>query len=56
VKTATRMAKHDDTQLLARLREGESEAFDTLVGRYHGRLLRLARLFVMPYGAAVSER
>ncbi len=40
------MAKLDDKRLLVRLREGDSAAFDVLVGRYHGRLLRLARMFV----------
>ncbi|MEJ7599925.1 MAG: RNA polymerase sigma factor [Kofleriaceae bacterium] len=36
----------DEKLLLARLREGDAEAFDALVARYHGRLLRLARLFL----------
>lgn len=40
------MAPSADPQLLARLREGDPRAFDELVGRYHGRLVRLARLFV----------
>jgi RNA polymerase sigma-70 factor (ECF subfamily) len=49
---ATRMDKLDETALLARLREGDREAFDTLVGRYHGRLVRLARLFVSTEASA----
>lgn len=36
----------DDRALLARMRAGDGEAFETLVKRYHGRLLRLARMFV----------
>ena len=40
------MASSDDQQLLARLRAGDGEAFDVLVEKYHGRLKRLARLFV----------
>jgi RNA polymerase sigma-70 factor, ECF subfamily len=40
------MDRSPDHQLLARLRDGDSHAFDELVGRYHGRLARLARLFV----------
>lgn len=36
----------DDRALLARLRAGDGEAFEALVRRYHGRLLRLARMFV----------
>ena len=40
------MASSDDTQLLARLRAGDGDAFDALVDKYHGRLKRLARMFV----------
>ncbi len=40
------MASSDDQQLLARLRAGDADAFDALVAKYHGRLKRLARLFV----------
>jgi len=40
------MVNSDDTHLLARLRAGDGAAFDALVERYHGRLKRLARLFV----------
>lgn len=36
----------DDKALLVRLRAGDGDAFAALVRRYHGRLLRLARLFV----------
>jgi RNA polymerase sigma-70 factor, ECF subfamily len=40
------MASSDETHLLARLRDGDAEAFDLLVAKYHGRLVRLARMFV----------
>lgn len=40
------MAPSDDTTLLARLRAGDARAFDALVRSHHGRLVRLARLFV----------
>jgi len=40
------MAGSDDTQLLAQLRAGDVDAFDALVERHHGRLKRLARMFV----------
>lgn len=40
------MEPRDDRALLARMRAGEGDAFDTLVRRYHGRLVRLARMFV----------
>lgn len=40
------MEPTDDKALLARMRAGDADAFDALVRRYHGRLLRLARLFV----------
>lgn len=46
VKSAIRMTSSDDTQLLARLRAGDGDAFDALVEKYHGRLKRLARMFV----------
>ncbi len=46
VKPATGMASSDDTQLVARLRAGDADAFDALVAKYHGRLKRLARMFV----------
>jgi RNA polymerase sigma-70 factor (ECF subfamily) len=36
----------DDRALVARMRAGDGDAFETLVKRYHGRLLRLARMFV----------
>lgn len=35
-----------DAELLARLRDGDEQAFVLLVGRYQGALLRLARTFV----------
>lgn len=40
------MAPSDDKALLNRLRAGDGLAFDALVRRHHGRLVRLARLFV----------
>lgn len=40
------MAPSDDTHLLARLRAGDAAAFDALVEKHHGRLKRLARMFV----------
>ncbi len=40
------MAGLDDKQSLARLRAGDGEAFDALIERYHGRLERLAALFM----------
>ncbi len=46
VTSARGMASSDDTQLLARLRAGDADAFDALVEKYHGRLRRLARIFV----------
>jgi RNA polymerase sigma-70 factor, ECF subfamily len=42
-----------EKELLDRLREGDEQAFVTLVGRYHGSLTRLARSFVS--SAAVAE-
>ncbi len=46
------MAAHDDKQLLARLRDGDAAAFAALVERLHGRLKRLARLFVSTEASA----
>ena len=40
------MASAEETQLLARLRTGDADAFDILVRRYHAPLKRLARAFV----------
>ncbi len=40
------MEPADDRALLARMRAGDGAAFDELVRRHHGRLLRLARMFV----------
>jgi RNA polymerase sigma-70 factor (ECF subfamily) len=42
----------DDRALLARLRTGDEEAFDTLVHRYDGSLRRVARSFVRTPSAA----
>jgi RNA polymerase sigma-70 factor (ECF subfamily) len=43
-----------DVELLARLRDGDEAAFVTLVGRYQGSLLRVARTFV-PSDAVAEE-
>jgi len=43
-----------DVELLSRLREGDEDAFVTLVGRYQESLLRLARTFV-PSRAVAEE-
>ncbi len=43
-----------DGELLTRLRAGDEEAFVTLVGRYNGSLLRLARTYV-PSQAVAEE-
>jgi RNA polymerase sigma-70 factor (ECF subfamily) len=43
-----------DSELLTRLRAGDEEAFVTLVGRYNGSLLRLARAYV-PSEAVAEE-
>jgi RNA polymerase sigma-70 factor, ECF subfamily len=41
-----------DKALLARLRAGDADAFESLVARHHGRLLRLARMFVSTEASA----
>ena len=46
ISCAGRVARPEETQLLARLRSGDADAFDILVGRYHAPLKRLARAFV----------
>lgn len=46
------MVPSDDKALLVRLREGDGQAFDALVRRHHGRLVRLARLFVSTEASA----
>ena len=43
-----------DVELLARLRDGDEQAFVILVGRYQGSLLRVARTFV-PSDAVAEE-
>jgi RNA polymerase sigma-70 factor (ECF subfamily) len=45
------IAGDDDSQLLAAVREGDEQAFVTLVERYHSSLLRLARMYVEPSAA-----
>jgi RNA polymerase sigma-70 factor (ECF subfamily) len=42
----------DDTTLVARLRAGDEEAFEELVSKYHGSLLRVAMSFVAERTAA----
>jgi RNA polymerase sigma-70 factor (ECF subfamily) len=42
---------NDDARLVAALRAGDEAAFVRLVDRYHGSLLRLARLYVAPAAA-----
>jgi RNA polymerase sigma-70 factor (ECF subfamily) len=46
-------AEDEDAALLERLREGDEQAFLTLVGRHQGSMLRLARSFVG--SSAVAE-
>ncbi len=46
------MASSDDKQLLAQIREGDAGAFEVLVAKHHGRLVRLARLFVSTEASA----
>ena len=41
-----------DTALLARLRDGDEQAFTELVGRYHSSMLRLALSFVSSQAVA----
>jgi DNA-directed RNA polymerase specialized sigma24 family protein len=43
---ATNAGGRDDADLLAALRDGDEAAFAQLVDRYHGALVRLARLYV----------
>src|ERR1700722_3369323 len=42
----------EDLQLLMRLRDGDEQAFVTLVGRHHDPMLRLARTFVHSHAVA----
>lgn len=46
------MASSDDKQLLAQIRDGDAGAFEVLVAKHHGRLVRLARLFVSTEASA----
>ncbi len=46
------VATPEETQLLARLRAGDAEAFDVLVRRYHAPLKRLAQAFVSTEASA----
>lgn len=45
-------AATNDTALLAAVRAGDESAFAALVGRHHGRLLRMARMHVRDAGVA----
>ena len=45
-------ADPDESDLVARLRGGDEEAFEALVSKYHGSLLRLAMSFVSERSAA----
>ncbi len=47
-------AEDDEASLVKRLREGDEQAFLTLVGRHQASMLRLARSFV-PSGAVAEE-
>jgi RNA polymerase sigma-70 factor (ECF subfamily) len=46
------VASSDDTAIVAALRRGDEAAFASLIERYHGTLLRLARLYVRDAAAA----
>ena len=52
VKSPIPLASSEDNQLLVRLRAGDGDAFDALVEKYHGRLKRLARMFVSTEASA----
>jgi RNA polymerase sigma-70 factor, ECF subfamily len=45
-------ASDEDARLLAALRAGDEAAFADLVDRYHGRLVRLATVYVRDRGLA----
>jgi RNA polymerase sigma-70 factor, ECF subfamily len=47
-----RLPADEDLCLLARLRDGDEDAFVTLVGRHHDSMLRLARTFVHSHAVA----
>jgi RNA polymerase sigma-70 factor (ECF subfamily) len=49
---ARRQAGDADLQLLMRLREGDEDAFVTLVNKHHDPMLRLARTFVHSHAVA----
>src|SRR5262249_31291654 len=42
----------DELSLIAALRSGDERAFETLIDRYHGSLLRLAMLYVPSHAVA----
>lgn len=46
LSTAQESPERADEELLTLLKEGDEQSFATLVGRYHKRLVRLARSFV----------
>ena len=52
-RARARTAADEDAELLARLREGDEQAFVLLVARHHAAMLRLARSFVA--STAVAE-
>jgi RNA polymerase sigma-70 factor (ECF subfamily) len=54
MRRAELAAQADDARLLASLRAGDEAAFEALITRYHGPLLRLAQLYV-PSRAVAEE-
>jgi RNA polymerase sigma-70 factor, ECF subfamily len=52
--TITMLSNEDEQRLVASLRVGDESAFEMLIDRYHGPLLRLAMLYV-PSRAAAEE-
>ncbi len=54
IPPATRGAEPEDAALLARLRDGEEAAFESLIVRYHAGMVRLALNYV-PNGAVAED-
>src|SRR5690349_19814862 len=52
--TMTTLSNEDEQRLVDALRAGDESAFETLIERYHGSLLRLAMLYV-PSRAVAEE-